>query len=88
MAAEERVAASVRGTLFRGHHWYGRRAGAVGGVHRRVPDRQHGQRLGQAGQLVGRASPAPVIVLDARAAVVVDVTFVHRARLAGRQAHD
>lgn len=88
MAAEERAAASVRGALFRGHHRHGRRAGAAGRVHRRLPDREHGQRLGQAGQFAGRASPAPVVVLDARAAVVVDATLVHRARPAGRQAHD
>lgn len=88
MATEERAAAPVRGALFRGHHRHGRRAGAAGGVYRCLPDRQHGQRLGQAGQPVGRAPSAPFVVLDARAAILVHAALVHRTRLAGRQAHD
>lgn len=88
MAAEKRASASVRGALFRGHHRNGRRSGAFGGVHRGLSHRQHGQRLGQTGQPVGRPPPAPVVVLDARAAVFVHLALVHRARSAGRQAHD
>lgn len=88
MAAEERTAAPVRGALFRGHHRHGRRARPAGGVHRGVPHRQHGQRLREAGQPVGRPPPPPVHLLDARAAVLVHAALVHGARPAARQAHD
>lgn len=88
MAAEERASAPVRGTLFCGHHRYGRRAGAVGGVHRGLSHRQHGQRLGQTGQPPGRPPPSPVLVLDARAAVLVYSALLHRARVARGQTYD
>lgn len=88
MATEERTPASVRSSLLRGHHRHGRRAGASGGIHRRLPYRKHGKRLGQAWQLVGRPPPPPVILLDPRAAVFFHATLVHGTRLAGSQAHD
>lgn len=88
MAAEERTAASVRSALLRGHHRHGRGPRAVGGVRRGLPHRQHGQRLGQTGQPVGRPPPPALVVLDARAAVLVHAALVHRARPARRQAHD
>lgn len=88
MATEERTSAPVRSALFRGHHRHGRRTGAPSGVHRRLPDRKHGQRLGQAGQPVGRPPPPPIILLDARAAILFHATLVHGPRPAGGQAHD
>lgn len=89
MAAEERAAAPVRGALFRGHRRHGRRPRAAGGVHRGLPHREHGQRLGEAGQPAGRAPPPPPVrLLDARAAVLVHASLVHGARAAGRQADD
>lgn len=88
MAAEEHTPTPVRSALLRGHHRHGRRAGTSGGVHRGLPDRQHGQRLGQAGQLAGRPTATAVVVLDARATVLVHAPLVHGACTAGRQTHD
>lgn len=88
MATEERTPTPVRSSLLRGHHRNGRRAGASGGVYRRLPYRKHGQRLGQAWKLVGRPPPPPVILLDSRAAVLFHPTLVHGTRPASSQAHD
>lgn len=88
MATQECAPAPVRSALFRSHDWHGRSAGAFGGVHRSLPHWQHGQRLGQAGQSVGRPPPPLVVLLDARAAVVVHAALVYCSRSARRQAHD
>lgn len=88
MATEERAPAPVRNPLLRGHHRNGRRTGAPGGVHRRLPYRKHGQRLGQARQPVGRPPPPPVVLLDPRATVLFHAALVHGTRPAGSQAHD
>lgn len=88
MAAEERIAASVRSALFRGHHRHGCRAGAVGRIQRSLPDRKHGQRLGKTRKPFGRPSSASVVLLDTRATVVIHVALVHGPSPAGRQTHD
>jgi len=88
MATKECASAPLRGALFRGHDWDGRRAGAFGGVHRSLPDRKHGQRFRQAGQSFGCTPTPPVVLLDARAAIVFHTALVHCTRPAGRQADD
>jgi len=88
MATKKCASAPVRSTLFRCHDRHGRSAGAFSGIHRSLPDWQHGQRFGQARQLIGRPPSPFIVLLDARAAVVFHTTLFHCARSAGRQAHD
>jgi len=88
MATEKRTSASVRSSLLRGHHRHGRSAGALGGIHRRLPYWKHGQRFGKAWQLVGRPPPPPIILLDPRAAVLFYTTLVHGPRPVSSQVDD